>query len=441
MKISSNSRSVNKATRCFFIVLWLFSFIFLSYFATNGASAISVNKLKEDFRSQINNLEKQINDYRASISGLQQESKTLKREIALLDAKIKSAELEVRRTALSVQEIEDGLADKNSALDQIELKLGREQITLIGYLRTVYESDQQGALEIILGNSKLSDVFDKINSLRQVQESIQESMASIKQLKNELEQEKQTLEDRREEFNQLKVLQEIQRRALAYQQEEKNNLLIKTKGQESNYQNLLKKAKTDAQSIKDNLYLLEGVGVSMSLEAAYQHAKRAFSLTGVRPAFLLAVLKNESSWGERVGTGTWRQDMHTRDQKAFIQICESLNLDPDKMPVSRKPSYGWGGAIGPAQFLPSVWLAYADQVSRLSGHKTVNPWDVGDAFIAAAIKMAQAGADERTANAEWKAAQIYFAGKRWNNPIYYFYGDQVMELAGVIQSQLDIIAE
>ena len=131
--------------------------------------------------------------------------------------------------------------------------------------------------------------------------------------------------------------------------------------------------------------------------------------------------------------------MHTRDQQPFIQICESLNFDPDKMPVSRKPPYGWGGAMGPAQFLPAVWLSYQSQIAKLTGHNPPNPWDIGDAFVAAGIKMAQAGANEKTANAEWKAAQIYFAGKRWNNPTYYFYGNQVMELAGIIQDQLDII--
>lgn len=440
MKILFNFHSINKATRCFFIVLWLFSFGFLSYLAADKALAITaVEVLKEDFRSQINDLEKQINNYQAGIISLQQQSKTLKGEITLLDTKIKSAELEVRRTALSVQEIEGGLADKNLALGQAELKLDRERVILANYLQTIYESDQQGMVEIFLSNDKLSDIFDKINSLQQVQNSIRESMASIRQLKAGLEEEKQALEDRREEMNQLKVLQEIQRRAVTYQQEEKNNLLIQTKGQESSYQNLLKKAKADAQSIKKNLYLLEGVGVSMPLETAYQQAKRASDLTGVRPAFLLAVLKNESSWGERVGTGTWRRDMHTRDQQPFIQICKILNLDPDKMPVSRKPSYGWGGAMGPAQFLPSVWLSYQSQIAKLTGHNPPNPWDIGDAFVAAGIKMAQAGANEKTSNAEWKAAQIYFAGKRWNNPVYYFYGNQVMELAGVIQDQLDII--
>jgi len=239
----------------------------------------------------------------------------------------------------------------------------------------------------------------------------------------------------------LKSLQQIQRRSLVSQQSNKTNLLGQTKGQEGNFQKLLAKAKADADSIKKQLYLLEGVGVSMPLYEAYQYAKKASDLTGVRPAFLLAVLKEESSWGEKVGTGTWRKDMHPRDQQAFLQICDTLNLDPNKTPVSKKPSYGWGGAMGPAQFLPSVWLAYADRVAQLTGHVPPDPWDIEDAFVAAGLKLAQGGASAQNDDAEWKAAQIYFAGSRWNNTAYYFYGDQVMDLAGVIQEQLNIITK
>lgn len=131
--------------------------------------------------------------------------------------------------------------------------------------------------------------------------------------------------------------------------------------------------------------------------------------------------------------------MSKNDQAAFIVICNKLHLDPDTISVSQRPDYGWGGAIGPAQFLPSVWLSYEDRIAKLTGHHPSSPWNIEDAFTAAGLKLAQGGADARLPNAEWRAAQIYFAGHNWNNPTYYFYGDQVMELAQTIQDQLDII--
>jgi len=433
-----SQQRINRTTRHAFVVLWFFG-CWLGFSLT--AAAAANDGLKEDLKQQINELQQQIDSYRSNIQELQQQGKSLKQEISLFDSKIKSSELEVKRTNLAIRQTEVEIGNKNLAMSQGETKLNREKEILGECVRALYEYDERGLLEMVLSNNKLSDIFDEMNSLEAAQEKIQESMVNIRQMKVGLEDEKAALEDKREELNGLKVLQQIQARALAGQQDEKKNLLAQTKGQESNYTKLINKVKADAESIRQQLYLLEGVGLSMPLYQAYQYAKQAGGLTGVRPAFLLAVLKKESSWGERAGTGSWRRDMHTRDKQAFVTICEKLGFDPDKMAVSRKPSYGWGGAMGPAQFLPSVWLAYESRVAQLTGHDPPNPWDIEDAFVAAGIKMAQAGANAQTPGAEWKAAQIYFAGKRWNSPTYYFYGDQVMELAGVIQSQLDIIAK
>ena len=319
-----------------------------------GDSLASPDELKENLRRQIDDLQNQINQYRENISGLQSQGKSLNREISLLDSKMKSTALEIKRTDLSIQQAEMEIGNKNTALEEAEKKLGREREIIAQSIRQIDERDEQGILEMILKNQKLSDLFEEVNSLRDIQESIQKSMAEIEILKVDLANDKEILEGKIEELGELKNLQQIQKKALVSQQEEKKNLLAQTKGQESDYQKLLQKASQDAAAIRNNLYLLEGSGVSMSLEKAYNYAKLAGDLTGVRPAFLLAVLKKESSWGGNVGTGTWRKDMRPADRDAFVLICEKLGLNPDTTPVSKKPWYGWGGAMGPAQFLPTT---------------------------------------------------------------------------------------
>lgn len=98
------------------------------------------------------------------------------------------------------------------------------------------------------------------------------------------------------------------------------------------------------------------MGFKMTFEEALKSAMPAAQLTGIRAAFLMAILKIESDWGGNVGTGNWRIDMHSRDFNAFEMITSALGLNPDSTPVSKKPYYGWGGAMGTAQFLPSTWL-------------------------------------------------------------------------------------
>lgn len=438
--LKTNLKNIKKAGLVLF-GLWLFLFFAFAIllFSDSKASA-SVSDLKNSLQQDLQKIEAQINEYRAKISESQSQAKTLNREIKLLTDKIKELELQIKQTDIVLQQTNLSIDEKTAEIGGQEEKLSRERTLLAEYLQGIYEFDQESMVELIFSQNSLSDIFGEMNALDIVQKKTQDTIANINKIKIELEAQKQDLTDKKDEQIELKNLQEAQKVSSRSQQSEKNTLLKRTKGEEAEYQKMLKQAKSDATAIKKQIYLLEGVGLSMTLEEAYKHAKFASDLAGIRPAFLLAVLKQESSWGTNVGTGTWRKDMAKRDQDAFMQITDELNLDPDKMPVSKKPSYGWGGAMGPAQFLPSTWLGYKNDVARLTSHNPPSPWDIDDAFTAAALKLANGGAVQKNNDAEWQAAMVYFAGNNWGKKIYSFYGDAVMDLADTIQQQLDIIA-
>jgi membrane-bound lytic murein transglycosylase B len=96
--------------------------------------------------------------------------------------------------------------------------------------------------------------------------------------------------------------------------------------------------------------------------------------------------------------------------------------------------------MGPAQFIPSTWVLYEDRIAGLTGNNPPNPWNPEDAFMAAAILLADNGATDHSYAAERLAALRYLAG--WTNakkPAYAFYGDDVMDLAAKYQQQIDII--
>ncbi|HZZ99258.1 MAG TPA: hypothetical protein VFK07_00920, partial [Candidatus Paceibacterota bacterium] len=87
---------------------------------------------------------------------------------------------------------------------------------------------------------------------------------------------------------------------------------------------------------------------------------------------------------------------------------------PNTTPVScpqfiNGKQYGWGGAMGPAQFIPSTWMGYRDRVSQIVGHPA-NPWNIEDAFTAAAVKLAAGGATSQTTAGEVAASKAYYSG-------------------------------
>ena len=126
-----------------------------------------------------------------------------------------------------------------------------------------------------------------------------------------------------------------------------------------------------------------------------------------------------------------------RDQEPFQTITSELGLPIDTTPVSCPmhnkdgSQLGWGGAMGPAQFIPSTWMGYRAKVTAVTG-KAANPWDIRDAFLAAAIKLKDGGAG--TQSGEWAAAMRYFSGG--TNPAYSFYGDNVVATAAQYASDI-----
>ncbi len=238
----------------------------------------------------------------------------------------------------------------------------------------------------------------------------------------------------------MRQIQELQKQAIERDEAQKQEILSVTRGQEKAYQDLIADREKSAAEIRAALFALRDTS-AIPFGDALAFAKQASAQTGVRPALILGIIAEESNLGENVGTGNWRDDMHpTRDQPIFEQITKELGLDPDSMPVSKKPWYGWGGAMGPAQFIPSTWILYKDRIAQITGQNPPNPWDARTAIFASALLMMDNGADAGGYPAERLAALRYFAG--WANAskaAYAFYGDEVMELADKFQRQIDII--
>ena len=396
-------------------------------------------EIRAELKTQIEELTNQIEKHRGAVREIQGHARTLEGEISILNNQIKQFELEIKRIKLIIWGIETGIGEAELNIKELEQQTENEKVILGELIREIYKYDETSFLEIVLTKEKLSDFFSEIQSLESLQLGIQKSLEQIRASKEQLGIKKIELKDQRNEMIALKAVQETQKYSIEKKKKERQNILDETRGQEYLYQRLIKNKQADVNTIRSQLYILQGMGGSLSFENALNIAEFASSMTGVRSALLMAVLSRESGLGKNVGTGTWRKDMKPSQQSAYLSICERLGFNPDMMPVSKRAWYGWGGAMGPAQFIPRTWLGYESRIAELTGHNPPNPWDIEDAFVASGLYLANAGATAKTYNAEWKAAMIYLAGSNWQKPYLRFYGDQVMALAVTIQEQINLI--
>ncbi|MEK7649433.1 MAG: lytic murein transglycosylase [Patescibacteria group bacterium] len=395
---------------------------------------------------ELEGIEGEIKQFETQIAGKQKEAASLQRDINILDSKITKTKLEIRALDLTIQTLQGKIVEKEKNITNILEKVDREKLSLAEALRALAEYDEVSVLESMLAYERMSDFLGDIESLDTVQESLQDSFNVLRATKKEEEVARDEFIDRRQEQSEVRALQVLERKQLEAQEKERRDILNATKGKESEYKKLVADRQKNAATIRTQLFLLQG-SPSIPFEKAVEYAENASKKTGVRPAFILGVIGQESALGSNVGqcnlptspeSKKWRAIMKpSRDHAPYLRITAALGLNPDSMPLSCPMSVGWGGAMGPAQFIPSTWEIYISKIAAATGHNPPNPWNPEDAFMASAIYLGELGADTRAG--EHTAAAKYFAGGNWRSSLGRAYGNQVLAKVEKYQNQIDLI--
>ena len=434
----------------FFLCGW-FAFEFSSAYAQTSKEQ-ERTQLEEELRA----LEEEIKQFEENVEATQAERKTLENQIAVLRNKIRKLDLQIAQSNKLIADLRYQIGDTEESIDRTvnTIELTREQLGDL--LQRIYQEERKPTLEILLSGSELSDFFDTVMALETVNVKNRELLEQLQELTGTLNVQKENLQEEKsseENFVRIQILQKQESQQVQAQQ---GQLLEVTKGQEAEYQKILTEKKEQAAEIRSRIFDLVGVPDAPTFGEAVEIAKIVSAQTGVRPAFLLAILTQESNIGKNVGQ-CYLADPQTgsgviiysgqrvnnvmkpsRDVQPFLAITKELGRDPYATPVSCPiPSVGgYGGAMGPAQFIPSTWNLYRSRLEALKG-SPADPWNIKDAFLASALYVSDLGASKQTYNAEWCAAISYFSGRC--NTKYRFYGDSVMALAARYESDIEAI--
>lgn len=320
--------------------------------------------------------------------------------------------------------------------------------------------DSYSAVSIALGSKDVSAFFNDLDAFTSIKTGLKNLFADIRDAKAQTEKEKADLSVKQNQTADAKYEVESQKQQITSNKTEKQQLLAITTNQETEYKKVLADRQAKAAAIRAALFPLRDAS-AISFGTALQYAQQAERATGVDPALVLAILTQESNLGANVGQCYLTNDATgegvgknsgsyfakvmapTRDVPPFLELGLELGFDPHHQVVSCPiaSAGGWGGAMGPAQFIPSTWKLYAARVAGANGKSVANPWDPKDAITAMAYLLADNGAAAGGYTAEFNAAARYYAG--WggtNTRAGRTYASQVMAKVSSIQSNIDFLA-
>ncbi|MEA2715015.1 MAG: hypothetical protein QOG91_43 [Candidatus Parcubacteria bacterium] len=389
------------------------------------------------------------------LSAAQAESSSLARDIAVLNAKIKAAQLDIKAKNLQIQTLGNDINQKENHIEELDARIEKGKATLAVVLRKTNEIDSYSLPEVMLSQTTVAGFFKDIDTFQSVESGLKSTFEQLRADQAATAAEKDSLDNRRNAELDARHEIEVQEQSIKSNQASKQQLLTVSKGNEKSYSSLLAQKQARAAQIRAALFSLRDAA-AIPFGQALQYAQAASQKTGVRPALILAIMTQESALGKNVGscyvtdngtgsgvyakTGSPVEDVMnpTRDIPPFLQILNELGGDSSKTLVSCPQSIGWGGAMGPAQFIASTWVILKDRLAGALGISSMpDPWNPSHAFMATAMYLSDRGAVAGSYTSEKNAACKYYSGGACSkSSTVNNYGSSVMALADNIQRNM-----
>jgi membrane-bound lytic murein transglycosylase B len=442
--------------------LGLFLLLLLVVGTITPALPAFAEQSREELQKELDNLEAQIKALNGSIAQTQAQKDSLAKDISLLTQKINQSKLKIKQHDATINKLSQNITEKNKNIGTLDAKMDREKDSLAQILRKTKYLEQYSLLDFGLQSQSLSTFFSDADSFSTLNRALDASFADIRATKSELEQAKSDLIVAKDDETQAKLAEAAEKAKVESNQKEKNTLLTQTKNQETAYKKVLADREKEAATIRARLFDLRDTS-AISFGQAYDYALAASKTTGVRPALILAILMQESTLGVNVGacylrdyntgdgvsikTGAVkpRTMSPTRDVPVFTSLLSKLGRDPQATPVScwiaaysgGQPS-GWGGAMGPSQFIPSTWKLFEKRIQGITGAEVANPWNPYHAITATALYLDDLGAISGNEASERNAACKYYSGRSCaSSSAGAGYGNSVMQKMYSMQADID----
>ena len=446
----SNCRSYSKITSFLVVGLLILVGSQTLFYPALAETEAEIAAKESKLKAELARVEKEIAEQKNLLGNKQKETASIQRDIDILNYKINTAQLNIKKKKLEIERLGGDINDKVEYIGELNDKVGKNRVSLGELLRATREVDENSFIELVMDNNSVSDLFVEADRYYFIQQSMHQTLSNTRSTKNLTEQEKKQLETRKMAETNAKQAIEAEKATIERLNTEKQGYLKMSKTQEGAYRTIIAEKEKQRAAIRSALFRLRNVQ-AITFGEALELAQKVSKATGVRAPFILAIITQESNLGQNVGTcnrpgdppeKSWRVVMKPeRDHAPFLRITKSLGLDTDTQPVSCPYMGGWGGAMGPAQFIPSTWAAYEARIAKATGNNPPSPWNPQDAFAASATYLGDLGAVAGTYTAERTAALKYYSGGNWANPKNAFYGDQVMKLVATYEQQIKILQE
>ncbi|HEY1041280.1 MAG TPA: lytic murein transglycosylase [Candidatus Paceibacterota bacterium] len=400
--------------------------------------------------AELKKLEAEIKEQEGLLNDQKKKTGVISGDLKKISDQIAAKRTEIAAKQKLISNLSSQIGQKDSTIKQLTSELTREKESLARLVRKMREVEDASLPEFLLDSKTVSEYFSDFDNSSFIQDELQGSLRTTRIEHDKTVDEKEVLEDKKTKEAEVRAKLEAERQKAQVDHTKKNSELTDAKKVETKISNDIAARKKEVAKIQARLFELRGQK-GISFGSAYDYARKAEAKTGVSAAFVLAILKQESNLGKNVGTcnrpgdartwkdimpgpddGSWRDD-----QKVYLEIMSDLGRSPDGQPLSCPIGKGWGGAMGPSQFIPTTWKSYASRIAKAVGESPADPWNPEHAITATSLYLSDLGAGS-TYESLKQAACKYYSGRACASSTV-FYGNAVVSHAKGFEADIKLI--
>jgi len=393
--------------------------------------------------------------------GVAAEVTRIERNIRISQNSIKQQDLKLKRLRRSIGENKADISNLDKNIKKLKNSLGK-------MLYKKYQYKNYSTVETIFSKKSISDLFRIKELIEFLEKRIAQDVNEFVSEKNSLELLVGELEERDALEKELMDQKKVELAKIEKNRRYKNELLGILKKEVGAQKTVISNKEKIKQEILRRKFTLAS-GDKVSFGEAYSIVRPYQKALAIDPAFILAVLFQESGnkgkIGGNIGACYYNQKnrcgsntvMSSRQKPDFIKIMNGLGQDPAKQkvscPICKDGAYG--GAMGPAQFIPTTWMGIRSKAAAIIGKKPeeMSPFTNHDAFIASGVLLktnyySKACGDyankykhiqsTRTLRERCAAAMYYAGPGGWYNHRM-GYGESVVQRANKFRRDIQIL--
>lgn len=353
---------IKNACLCFIMVIGLF-FISPNSFVLSAQSSANdeISILQQEISKQqevLKEMERQIKIYETKIESAQKNNTTLKGQISSLNDQIYKTNLEIKKQQTKIKETELKITNLQLNIQNKQKEIDSQKKRIIYLLQLINKYDNENILEIVLLNNNVSEFFDRIKYLKNIQGALQEEIDKLKIIKSGLEIQEKDLRDKKQDIVSLNEDLSQTKQNLNLEQGGKKQLLTETQGMEWKFQNLLAEAIREQKAAESDIQKTESL-IRKKLASQEEILNRPEEEMGPL-LFSWPVLKNKIT-----------MQFHDPDYPFIKEIGEHSGMDirVAQGTIIRAPASGYVARAKNAGLGYSyIMLVHTDGLATVYGH-------------------------------------------------------------------------